>query len=366
VGGDVVVVAPLVEAHLLADDLDHGGRTIVDVASRAQLVDGQGSVVPMRHRPDDVLWAKRGVPAEEHARERRCHRCGIDLRHIPLVELNPDVAFDPRESVFLADRHQHIIAREVLIRLAGRNEVAAPLGVVFGFYLLEKNAGEAAIFVRDLFRHEEIQNGDVLVHGVLLFPRGRFHFLEPRTNDHLDVLAVEPARAAAAVHGGVAAAEHDDAFADPVDVPERDRGEPVDADMDVRRGLFAAGDVEIATARRAAADEDRIPTLRHQRLEAVDAFAAAKFDPEIEDVVAFLVDNGFRQAEARDLRADHAARLWILIEYHAFVAERREVAGDRKRGGAAAHERDALAILDRCRLGQAGADIVLEVGGNPL
>src|SRR5262245_45993596 len=273
----------------------------------------------MRHRPDDVLWAKRGVAAEEHARVGRCHRCGIDLRHVPLVELNPDVALDPRESVFLADRDQHVVAREVLIRLAGRNEVAAPLGVVVGLHLLENNASEAAIIVPELFRHEEIQNGDVLVHGVLLFPRGRLHFLEPRADDHLDVFAAKAARRAAAVHRGVAAAEHDYAFANPVDVPERDRGEPVDADMDVRRGLFAAGDVEIATARRAAADEDRIPTLRHQRLEAVDAFAAAKFDPEIEDVVAFLVDNGFGQAEARDLRADHAARLWILIEYHAFV-----------------------------------------------
>src|SRR5439155_22738468 len=48
------------------------------------------------------------------------------------------------------------------------------------------------------------------------------------------------------------------------------------SDVDVRRGLFAAGDVEITTARRAAADEDRVPTLRQQRLEAVDAFAATR------------------------------------------------------------------------------------------
>jgi hypothetical protein len=47
-------------------------------------------------------------------------------------------------------------------------------------------------------------------------------------------------------------------------------------------------------------------------------------------------------------------------------AERGEVARDRKRGGAAAHERNALAILDRRRLGQARADIVLEIGGDAL
>src|SRR5215467_13760305 len=87
----------------------------------------------MCHRPDDVLWAKRGVSAEEHARVRRCHRCGVDFRHVPLVEINPDFALDPRESVFLADRHQHIIAREALVRLAGRNEVAAPLASYSAF-----------------------------------------------------------------------------------------------------------------------------------------------------------------------------------------------------------------------------------------
>src|SRR5262249_62327255 len=98
----------------------------------------------------------------------------------------------------------------------------------------------------------------------------------------------------------------------------------------------------------------------------IDAFAAAKFDPEIEDIVAFLVDNGLGQAEARDLRADHAARLRILIKDHALVAERGEVAGDRKRGGAATHERNAPASLDRCRLGAAGAGIgPLRWGGPP-
>ena len=218
----------------------------------------------------------------------------------------------------------------------------------------------------EFFRHQEIQDRDVLVHGVLLFPGGRLHLLEAGAHDHLDVFAAEPARRAAAVHGGVAAAEHDDALADLVDVAEGDRGQPVDADMDVGRRFLAAGNLEVAAARRAGADEDRIPVLGQQRLEAVDALAAAKLDAEIEDVVAFLVDDGFRQAEARNLRADHAAGLGVLVEHHAVIAERREVARHRERGGAAAHERDALAVLDGGRLGQAVADVVLVVGGDAL
>src|SRR6266849_6811193 len=137
--------------------------------------------------------------------------------------LDADVALDPGEGVLLPDRDQNVVARNMLIGLAGRNQVAAALGVEFGLHLLEHDAGEAAILMGELFRHEEIQDRDILVHGVLLFPGGRLHLLEARADDHLYVLAAKATRRAAAIHGGVAAAEHDDALADLADVAERDR-----------------------------------------------------------------------------------------------------------------------------------------------
>ena len=36
----------------------------------------------------------------------------IDHRHVPLVELDAEVALDPGEGVLLADRENHIVARE--------------------------------------------------------------------------------------------------------------------------------------------------------------------------------------------------------------------------------------------------------------
>src|SRR5262249_10210056 len=125
--------------------------------------------------------------------------------------------------------------------------------------------------------------------------------------------------------------------------------------------FLAAGDVEVAPARRARADEHRVELLAQQRLHAVDTPAADELHAEVEDVAALLVDDGLRQAEARDLGADHAARLRVLVEDDAVVAERREVARHGERGGAAAYERDALAVLARRRLGQAVADVVLIV-----
>ncbi len=136
--------------------------------------------------------------------------------------------------------------------------------------------------------------------------------------------------------------------------------------MDMGLGFLAAGDVEVASARRAGADEDCIPIVRQQRLEAVDALAAAELDAEIEDVVAFFVDDRLRQAKARDLRADHAAGLGILIDHHARIAERCEVARDRQRRWPAADQRDAFAVLMLDRPGKAAADVVLVVGGDAL
>ena len=88
-------------------------------------------------------------------------------------------------------------------------------------------------------------------------------------------LAAEPAGGAAAIHRGVAAAEHDDALADLGDVAERDGGQPVDADMDVGCGFLAARHVEVAAARRAGADEHRVVALGQQRLQAVDRWPKA-------------------------------------------------------------------------------------------
>src|SRR5438477_11858930 len=85
-----------------------------------------------------------------------------------------------------------------------------------------------------------------------------------------------------------------------------------------------------------------------------------------EDVAHLLVDHALRQAELRDLRADHAARETIGIEQRHVVAERREVARDREGRGPRADARDALAVLRGALLRQPVADVALEIGGDAL
>src|SRR5262249_27414582 len=136
----------------------------------------------------------------------------------------------------------------------------------------------------------------------------------------------------------------------------------------VLRRFLAAGDFEVAPARRARADEDRVPFLREQLLHALDLRPALELDAEVEHVTHLLVDHLHREPEARDLRPDHAARARVLVEHRDLVAERREVARHRERSGPGADAGDALAVLRRRGPGhlRLHARRFLIVGGNAL
>src|SRR5438270_7302267 len=332
----------------------------------AQFVDRDRRLMAVRDGPDNVLRPERRVPAEEHVGQGRLHRLRIDLGHAPAIELDADVALDPREGVFLADRDEHVVAQNVLVRFASRYQVAPALLIELGLDLLEQDAGQFAVVMSARGGHEEVEDRDAFVHRVLFFPDRGLHLLEARAHDDRDFLAAEAARGAAAIHCRVAAAEHDDAAADLVDMAERDGGQPVDADMDVGGGFLPAGDLELAAARRARADKDRVPALGEQRLQAADELTVAGLDPKIDDAVDLLVGHRFGQAEARDLCSHHAAALGVAVEHDAVIAERREVARDGQRGRSGADQGDALAVLLLRDGRQIRGDITLIVGGNAL
>ena len=180
-------------------------------------------------------------------------------------------------------------------------------------------------------------------------------------------LRAETQRGAAAVHGGVANADDQHLLADLVEVLERHRLEPVDADVDVGAAFGAAGELELLALGRAAADEHRVETARLEQLaHAVDARVVADLRSHLLDVADFFGQHRFREAERRDVRAHQAARLVPLLEDHDFVAERQQVVGDRERRWARADAGHLLAVLLRRDHRQPGRDVVLVVGGHAL
>ena len=71
--------------------------------------------------------------------------------------------------------------------------------------------------------------------------------------------------------------------------------------MDVRRRFLASWQVEIASARRARADEDRVIALLEDRAQTVHPVLEVHDRTKRGNVADFLVDHRFRQAKARDL-----------------------------------------------------------------
>src|SRR5690606_34645919 len=78
----------------------------------AMQMDRDGRLMTMLDGPDDVLRPARRIAAEETAGQRRLVRDRIDDRHVPFVELDTEIALDPRERVLLADREHDVVARD--------------------------------------------------------------------------------------------------------------------------------------------------------------------------------------------------------------------------------------------------------------
>src|SRR2546427_375982 len=214
VGRDRVVVAPLVDTHLLAREVHDRRRTLLEVLAVEELVDRDRGIVTVRDGPDDVLGSECRVAAEEDFRLGGLHRDRVDDRHAVLVELNSHVPLDPGEGVLLPHRDENVVALEALIRLSGGKEAASPFLVAHRLHFLERHAGQPAVLVLEGPGDEVIEDGNALVLSVFLFPGRGFHLLEAGAHDDFHVLAAEALRGPAAVHGGIAAPEHNHALAD--------------------------------------------------------------------------------------------------------------------------------------------------------
>src|SRR5262245_29632660 len=101
------------DAHLLADQVDHRREAILDALSSTEKIDRDRCLVTVGDCPDDILWSKGSVTTKEDLGVGRLHRDRIDHRHIPLVELETDIPLDPGEGVLLTYRDDGVIALDV-------------------------------------------------------------------------------------------------------------------------------------------------------------------------------------------------------------------------------------------------------------
>ena len=246
-----------------------GGRSFMS-SPLQQLVDRDRGVVAVRHRPDDVLRAERRVAAEEHVRRERLHG---DLVERPAC---PTCRTRCRRRARSRERRSPARPRPARrrTRSAGRARrsgrgCAGPCRRTTALTFSKVMPVSLPFCVHESLRHEVVEDRNALVLRVFLLPGARLHLLEARAHDHLHVLAAEALRGAAAVHGGVAAAQHDHALAD---LRRCGRRTPTRASRCrcgcSSRASLRPGNVEVAAARRARADEDRVVALAQQLLHA--------------------------------------------------------------------------------------------------
>jgi len=196
----------------------------------------------------------------------------------------------------------------MLVGLAVGTRLRRPLASYSAFTFSNTTPVRRPFSWAKLLRHHEIQDRDILVHASSFSQGGRLHLLEAGADDNLHFVAAKATRRAAAVHGSVAAAEHDDTLADLADVAEGD-GESQSMRYGYWPPLPCGRDLEIAAARAPEPTKIASQPSASSALRLSIALAADELDAEIEDVAALLVDDRFRQTEARDLRADHAPAL---------------------------------------------------------
>ena len=108
--GDEAGIAPIVDAHLLADEVGAGIRPGVEILPVEHHVDRQRGLVPVRHGGNHIFGAECGVASKEYFRVGRLEGGAVDDRHIPFAKIQAEIAFDPREGIRLSDGNQHVVA----------------------------------------------------------------------------------------------------------------------------------------------------------------------------------------------------------------------------------------------------------------
>ncbi len=195
--------------------------------------------MPVLHGPDDVLGAERRVTAEEHAIASRLESLEVDLRHVPLVEFDAEVAFDPGECVFLADGEDDVVRLdEFLANYPLGGDGALRVEVVLDH--IEGHAAQLAVLEHEVFRRTIDDDLDVFFFGVFELPGRGLEELARLARHDFHVLRAQAQGRAAAVHRGVADTDDQHLLANALYVLERHRLEPGDADVDVGSALGSA------------------------------------------------------------------------------------------------------------------------------
>ena len=75
---------------------------------------------------------------------------------------------------------------------------------------------------------------------------------------------------------------------------ERDRGQPVNADVNVGRAFLPSGDLQVFPFRCAAADKYRVVIFSENFFKARNVFIKMSMDPQVENIIYLFIQHRLR------------------------------------------------------------------------
>ena len=160
----------------------------------------------------------------------------------------------------------------------------------------------------------EIKDRDVFGNCVFNFPGRRLHFIEAAAYSNSDCLSPQSLGGSAAVHGGIAASQYNDALANSLDMLECHVRQPFDPRVNSILHLRIAGEIKMFTKRGTSPNKDRIIVFVEQAFHAGDFLTKARIDTHVENVIEFFIEHLYRQSEARNLCAHCATTNSIALK----------------------------------------------------
>ena len=186
----VVAVGPLVHAHLRGLQIHAIRQPVCHGLALAVLVDRNGGLVTVLDSPDDVLGTEGRIAAKENTGPGGLEGFLADLRHVPLVELDTQVALDPGKSVLLADGDDDVVGREHLFAEdAFCRDPAAGVDIVF--HDIEEHAPELAALGDKGLRGAVDDDLHLLFFRIIQLPGGSLEKLPGLSRHHLDAFGAQ-------------------------------------------------------------------------------------------------------------------------------------------------------------------------------
>ncbi len=330
--------------HFLADKIDPGRRSLVDIFATQIKIYRYRRLMPMSNRRNNVLGPKCSVTTKKYMGQSALEGGFINHGHVPLTKFDTQIPLNPGKGVILANRYDDFVGLEEHF-LTGGHQTALSLIVVDDVNHSKNHTLKPAILMNKLLGHMIINNRNVLGDRVFDLPGRRLHAGKLGTNNHPHIFPTQSSGGSAAVHCGITTAQYQDTLTNLGYVIKSYRCKPIDTHVNRSITLLAARYIQIASSGGTGTNKDRVISLTYDCLQTVHIGFKVLTDTHVENEVDLFIEHLRREPKGGDLAAHETACQRLIVVKINLIPKGREISRHRQRCRTTANQSDALAIL---------------------